>query len=142
MKKDTKKQDEIAALRLKAEELHKTKYAAKKASFGSGATSPTEANILKLLHELEVYQIELEMQNEELRRIRDIATHSAIEYANLYEEIYDFSPSGYFTLSNEGIICELNLSGARILGMERSSIVNKNFSQFVAKDSLTVFTHK
>ncbi len=140
MKKDRKQKDETVSLRFKAEEQLKKQYAAKKASVsGSVETRPTEADILKLLHELEVYQIELEMQNEELRRIRDIATHSAVEYAKLYEEIYDFSPSGYFTLSSEGLICELNLSGARMLGMERDNMVNENFRQFVFKDSLPAF---
>jgi len=91
-----------------------------------------EADTLKVFHELEVHQIELEMQNEELRRARDIAE-------KLFQKlttIYDFAPVGYFTLDNLGVISELNLSGARILDMDRSALINKNFRNFVARDSI------
>lgn len=91
-----------------------------------------EADTLKILHELEVHQIELEMQNEELRRTRDNAE-------NLFQKlttIYDFAPVGYFTLDNKAFISELNLSGARMLDMDRSALINKNFRNFVSRDSI------
>ncbi|MGR8997723.1 MAG: EAL domain-containing protein [Gammaproteobacteria bacterium] len=83
----------------------------------------------KLLHELHVHQIELEMQNEELR-----LAYTALETSrDRYLELYEFAPVGYLTLTEEGIIAGINLSGAKLLGMERKKLVNRRFGQFVAK---------
>ena len=96
-------------LRQNAEELLKKKSP-------TLVSSLSEADNLKLIYELQVHQIELEMQNDEL-----IAAQSAaVSAAKKYLELYDFAPSGYFTLSKDGKIIELNLSGAIILGKERS----------------------
>ncbi|MEI6851220.1 MAG: PAS domain S-box protein [Bacteroidota bacterium] len=115
-------------LRRKAEEQMK-----KKASKSLGPLSEVDA--LKLIHELEVHQIELELQNEELM----LAKEQASADANKYTELYDFAPSGYFTLSNEGNILELNLCAATMLGKPRSQAINNNFGLFVTGDTLTVF---
>ena len=70
-------------------------------------------DIQKLIHELRVHQIELEMQNEELQRTQA----EAEELHKKYEHFYDFSPVGYFTLNEKGKIFEVNLTGANQLGM-------------------------
>ena len=77
----------------------------------------------KLVHELEVHQIELEMQNEELRKAQIETEESRTKYV----EIYDFAPVGYFTLNSKGMIVEANLAGAAMLGIERSLLLRKPF---------------
>ncbi len=94
-----------------------------------------EIDIKKLLHELQVHQIELEMQNEELRQAYDLAETALKKYTLLF----DMAPVGYFTLNSEGSILDLNFSGADMLGERRFSLVNSNFKLFVSKDSLSVF---
>ena len=96
----------------------------------------SETDILKLVHELEVHQIELELQNEELLYSKDLAEQAKDKYL----ELYDFAPSGYVTLSRKGIIQELNFAGAKILGSERSAFVGKRFQLFVAEESKLLFT--
>src|SRR5665648_437923 len=68
-------------------------------------TQPTEADILKLVHELEVHQIELEIQNQELKAARSVAQ----DVTDRYTDLYDFAPLGYFTLSKEGKIIGTNI---------------------------------
>ena len=95
----------------------------------------SETNLMKLILELEVHQIELEMQNEELQLAKS-ATRDASER---YTELYDFAPSGYFTLSKEGEIIELNLRGASMLGKERLHLINSQFGFFVSNDTKPTF---
>ena len=89
----------------------------------------------KLLHEVEVYRIELELQNDELKRALCEVETVAKKYSNLY----DFSPSGYYTLSRQGEIIETNLYGAEMLGKYRSNLQNSRFGFFVSDDTLSVF---
>lgn len=91
----------------------------------------SEEEKIKLIHELEVYQIELELQNEELLQAKQQAD-SAIQK---YTELYDFSPSGYFTLSQDGSILDANLTGSVMLGKERSNLINTKFRSFVSPDT-------
>jgi PAS domain-containing protein len=85
---------------------------------------------LKLVHELEVHQIELEMQNDELRR-----TQLAIETTKeKFLDFYDFAPVGYLTLKEKGIISELNLAVARLLGIEGRLLTNKKMLQTIMED--------
>lgn len=80
-----------------------------------------------LLHELQVYQIELEMQNDALRR-----AHLAMEESrDSYVELYEFAPVGYFTLTDKGLIAAANLTGATLLGVERRRLLGKRFDAFV-----------
>jgi len=95
----------------------------------------TDADNSKLLHELQVHQIELEMQNEEL----SLAREKAETMAEKLTELYDFAPVGYFTLDHGGTILELNLRGAALLFLERSRLLNSNFRLFVTYDTLHVF---
>ncbi len=120
--------DEKLKLRQKAEELK-----AKKPSQSAKDISIADAQ--KLIHELEVHQIELELQNEELILAKEQAAISSDKYIDLY----DFAPSGYLTLSKEGRIVELNLSMANMLGKDRKSIANRLFGLFVSDDSKPIF---
>ena len=90
---------------------------------------------LKLLHELEVHQIELELQNEELLQAEKEAQLSAEKYA----ELFDFAPLGYFIVSDEGNIIGLNLRGAQMLAKERSLLLNSRFGFFVTNDTKPIF---
>ena len=85
-----------------------------------------------LLHELHVHQIELEMQNEELQRAQ-IALEEA---RDRYIDLYEFAPLGYFTITREGQIAETNLTGAGMLGIEHSKLLQHRFGQFVAAEDV------
>ena len=94
----------------------------------AGLHSPrTEEETRRLIHELEVHQIELEMQNEELRRAREELELSRDRYA----ELYDFAPVAYFTFDAHGVIRELNLAGVQLLGVERLLLANKPFTSLI-----------
>lgn len=86
-----------------------------------------QTSIEEIAMELTVHQIELEMQNEQLHEIQAELERSHRKYTDLF----DFAPIGYFVLNKKGIIEEVNLAGAGLLGEERSSIVNKPFSIYV-----------
>ena len=89
---------------------------------------PGEDLLHELMHELKVHQIELEMQNEELRRVQVELEESRDRYVDLYE----FAPVVYFTLTREGMIAEANLTGANLLGTERRTLLKRRFAGFVA----------
>jgi len=119
---------EAQLLRIKAEAHLKLKQKNK------GITE-TEPDIKKLLHELQVHQIELEMQNEELRE----ANESTEQALKKYTMLYDLAPMGYYTLDQNCNICELNFTGAEILGERRFSLINSNFKLFVSNESKVAF---
>jgi PAS domain-containing protein len=85
-----------------------------------------------LLHELQVHQIELEMQNDELRRSEIALQEARDQYRKLYDSAYHFAPVGYFTVSDSGLVLDLNLTAAGFLGLERKSIVGCPFPKFIA----------
>ena len=95
----------------------------------------SQDDMKSLIHELQVHQIELEMQNDELRRIQGELEDTQEQYAHLY----DFSPVGYFTLNEKGMIIKANLSCTSMLGIERSSLIGKSFSRFIAKEDQDAF---
>lgn len=82
-----------------------------------------------------MYHIELEMQNEELKRTRTEAEDALCKYTDLY----DFAPVGYFTFDRHGTILEVNLTGAALLDIERCNLINKRFQLFVKPDCIPVF---
>ena len=88
-----------------------------------------------LLNELHIHQIELEMQNRELRQSQQELEQARDKYANLY----DFAPIGYASFDQKGCIQEINLTACRMLGMERTNILKKPFSVFLSNDDLSIF---
>jgi PAS domain S-box-containing protein len=84
-----------------------------------------------VIHELQVHQIELEMQNEALREAQAEIEASQSKYS----DFYDFAPVGFLTLDRKGLILELNLTAAQLLGDGRASLKGKPFSLFVPPDS-------
>ena len=113
----------LLALRRRAEALAQS-YLSEE-SRGDKALSPAQAQ--ETLHELRVHQIELEMQNEELRQAQ---TGLALERER-YFHLYDMAPVGYLSLSEEGLILEANLSAVSLLGCSRQQLLNRRFSQFI-----------
>jgi diguanylate cyclase (GGDEF)-like protein/PAS domain S-box-containing protein len=84
----------------------------------------------ELLHELQAQQAELKSQNEELRRIQASLEQSRDQYI----DFYDYAPVGYLTLDSKGKISKINLTGASLLGMERSKLIKKQLAQFVSPE--------
>ena len=128
MKKNTEIKSTSETLRQKAEELLKNKPSKHDSQL-------SESENLRLIYELQVHQIELELQNEELRNAQAVADAAHGKYIRLY----DLAPSGYFTLSPKGEIIELNLAGALMLGKDRSHLINNLFHFFISKDTQDVF---
>ncbi|MDD5093458.1 MAG: PAS domain S-box protein [Dehalococcoidia bacterium] len=125
------------------QDKHETKYASalrrhaeELVDIGSGTLQnvPPE-RILNVLHELRVHQIELEMQNEELRRAQGELEESRSKYVDLY----DFAPIGYITLGQNGSIIEANLAAAELLEIERRYLIRRAFSSLVSPDFRGVF---
>lgn len=122
-----KRMDETkGALRIRAE---KQLAALKKPS------RTPDADTASVIHELQVHQVELEMQNEELRQAQTIIENSQKRFSDLY----DFAPVGYLTLDSEGKITEANLRTAELLGVEKVNLVGKPFTMFVHVADKDVF---
>jgi len=98
----------------------------------------TEEDVRQLVHELDTYRIELELQNEDLRNSQEQLEKSYRRYADLYE----FAPIAYITVSEKGMILEANLTAADMLGVERGQLVNRLFSDFIFADDQDVFYHQ
>jgi PAS domain S-box-containing protein len=90
----------------------------------------------RLVQELQVHQIELEMQNDELCKAREELEAALDTYADLY----DFAPVGYVTLDRDGVVRAVNLTGANFLGAERSRLIGRLFRSFVAEEHRADFT--
>ena len=89
--------------------------------------SMSSEEISQIIHELHVHQIELELQNEELRQ-----TQSELETARArYYDLYDLAPVGYCTLSRQNLILRANLAAAKLLGKTRDELINKPISRFI-----------
>jgi len=95
----------------------------------------TSGDVKKLVEDLHIHQIELEIQNEELRRAQLELEASRDRYSDLY----DFAPVGYVTISENGSVLQANLSCTAMLGVERSSLIGKPFSRFINKNDQDVF---
>ncbi len=90
---------------------------------------------LKLVHELEVHQIEIELQQKELEQANANLESSLKQYS----ELYDFAPIGYFTLEESGRIRAVNLAGAALLGLDREQLLKRDFQFSVAPESRPIF---
>lgn len=97
--------------------------------------SQTDSETERLLQELQVHQIELEMQNTELCRIKNELELSLARYTDLY----DLAPVAYLTISRDGVIQEVNLSGVNLLGRERSRLLGQPFVQLVIPEDRAAF---
>ena len=122
---------QVTDLRRQAEEIAR----------GKAAQSPENLELLSFeetrqtLHELRVHQIELEIQNEELRLM-----HKELESARTrYFDLYDMAPAGYVTISEKGLILEANLTIATLLGVRRVDLVGLPFSRFIVKEDQEVY---
>lgn len=100
--------------------------------------SASRLELQQLVHELQTHQIELEMQNRQLRETQAELERSRKEYA----ELYDFAPVGYIDLDQQGVVRRINLTGAELLQRERNGIIGKPFSLFLdSADSKRFFDH-
>ncbi len=98
-----------------------------------GTMQPEE--LQRVLHELQVHQIELEMQNEELRR-----THAELDAGRArYFDLYNLAPIGYCTLGEDGLIVQVNLNAASMLGLSRSELVGQRISRFILRDDQDIY---
>ena len=89
----------------------------------------------KMLHELQVHQIELEMQNEELRR-----SQAGLGIAkDRYFDLYNLVPVGYVTVSEKGLILEANLTSTNLLGMDREALIKKPLTRFILKEDQDIY---
>jgi PAS domain S-box-containing protein len=90
----------------------------------------SDEDLLRMVEELKIHQIELEMMYEEVRQSRDDLETSV----KLYSELYDFAPIGYFTLNNESKIVNVNLTASKMLKIDRSELLKLSFLQLVTND--------
>lgn len=98
-------------------------------------TSQESESSQRLLHELQVHQVELEMQNTELRDVRDRMEVLLQKFTDLY----DFAPVGYFSFDSRGRIIEVNMTGTTLLNLDRSQLLGARFARFIAPQSPPVF---
>ncbi len=117
--------DAMTNLRRQAEEELQRSHS------GQGAPLPTE----RLVHELQVHQIELEMQNEELRQAQETLEASRARYFDLY----DLAPVGYVTVTEQGLIENANLTAATLFGVQRDALAKRPISNFVFRDDQDIF---
>ena len=95
--------------------------------------SPEEVS--QLLHELRVHQIELEMQNDELRRVQEVNEALRVRYFDLY----NLAPVGYFILSEQGMILEANLTAATLFDVDRVALVKKQITNFICPEDQNIY---
>ncbi|MGM0421152.1 MAG: HD domain-containing phosphohydrolase [Bacillota bacterium] len=126
MKSDDRQRSNVDELRKKAEKILQKKDAAQ----AKDLETTSSEDLYQILHELQVHQIELELQNEELRQAQ-----SELEAARArYYDLYDLAPVGYCTLSRENLILNANLAAANLLGMTREELIKKPISRFIISE--------
>src|SRR5215510_705474 len=89
----------------------------------------------ELIKELQVHQLELEIQNRELRETQQQLVHSRVRYADLY----DFSPIGYASFDEQGVIEEINITGGKLLGDNPHKLIGRSFADFVQAEDIPRF---
>jgi len=125
MKRKRATTDDPAELRRRAEAQLRDRQSITKSGFSTQ----------RVLHELEVHRIELEMQNTELQKARD-ELEVALEK---FTDLYDFAPVGYFSIDEAGLILEANLKSAALLGVDRSLLVKRSLLPFISPASRSNF---
>lgn len=128
MKKQPASPETARALRRRAEDRLGRRPARK-------SLTALHADSQRLVQELQIHQIELELQNEELKQAKAWAEEALEKYTDLY----DFAPVGYFSLDEKGLILDVNLTGATLLGIERCQLVRRRFQTFIAPRSRAAF---
>jgi PAS domain S-box-containing protein len=127
MKEDRAQSGQFAALRQRAEEMLRRQPEELR-------ETPPE-DIQYLVHEFQVHQIELEMQNEELRR-----TQRELELSrDRYSDRYDFAPVGYLILSETGLIQQANLTTVTMLGVERGRLIKQPLTRFITREDQDIY---
>jgi PAS domain S-box-containing protein len=127
MKTKNTNQDKLEELRKKAE--------GKLAIQPEKGSSYSRQDMENIVHEMHVYQIELEMQNDELRKTQQELEESLSRYTDLY----DYAPVGYLTFDKNGVILKVNLTAAKMLGRERAFIMNHPFAIFLNHEGKQIF---
>ena len=128
---NSKAKDALQALRQQAEAIFASKSITSSATnlpVAADGLSPEETE--RLLHELQVHKIELELQNEELRRAQFELDRSRSRYFDIYE----LAPTGYCIVSEHGLIEEANLTTSKLLGVDRSRLIKQPISRFIFKE--------
>ena len=128
-------QNHSTDLRQRAEERLPEQTAPLTPSAGQALDDTTSKKAKRLLHELQVHQIELDLQNEELRRAQQELEASRVRYFDLF----DLAPVGYVTLSEPGLILEANLTVANLLGADRSQVVKQPLSRFIVPNDQDIY---
>ena len=118
-------------------ELRKLAEASLQGKTLPSAMPQSEHETLRLLHELQVHEIELEMQNEELRDAQAEVEEGLARFA----EFYDFSPTAFVSLRPNGSISQINLAGALLLGRERALLMGEHLMSFVNNADQAIFNH-
>ena len=126
MARDGAQEDRLADLRKRAEAGREREPA--------DVPDMSTDELRTLVHDLQTHRIELEMQNEELRRTQE----ELVESRDRYSKLYDFAPVGYVTVSDKGMIIEANLTLATMLGVDRGALVGHPLSAFVAREDQDV----
>src|SRR5664279_541519 len=122
---------DAAELRRRAEALAREKAS----QLIEDSRDPSPESVQKVLHELRVHQIELEMQNEELRR-----AYAELEATRArYFDLYDLAPIGYCTLNEQGLILQANLTATILLGVVRSELVDRPISRFIFREDQDIY---
>ena len=121
----------VLGLRQRAEAVLADKISGSMGQAESASPQTTQ----QLLHELQVHQIELEIENEELRRAQAALDTSRERYLNLY----DLAPMGYCTVTEKGLISQVNLSISTLLGMPRSQLIKQPITRFIFKEDQDIF---
>ncbi len=131
MKRKDDRLEQAAELRRQAEEIARGKAA--QSSGVLEALSPEETR--QTLHELGVHQIELEMQNEELRRAQ-VELEAA---RSRYFDLYDLAPVSYVLLNEKGLVLETNITASSLLGVTRGALVNQSITRFIFKEDQDIY---
>jgi PAS domain S-box-containing protein len=95
----------------------------------------SEPDVRKLVHDLQVHEVELEMQNDELRRTQ----HALEEARDRFADLYDFAPLALLTLSQGGEVLEANLAAASLLGLDRKELIHQRITRFIPAEAQGAF---